>query len=312
MKNKCLIVDEMHSSIVSMLEDIGIEADYRPEITKEEVMGIIENYSGLIIRSKMKVTKQLLDKAKRLTFIGRAGAGLDNIDVEEVEKRKLKLFNAPEGNRDALAEHTVAMILTLLNRIHISDREVRKGIWNREGNRGYELKGKCIAIIGYGYMGKAVAKRLKSFECSVLAYDKYLKDFSDECVKEVSMDEIYEKAEIISLHIPLTGETKGLMNEDYMKNFRKDFWLVNTARGEVLLLKDLVNLIKSGKVRGVALDVLENEKLADLNKEEKAIFDFLAASDRVLLTPHVGGWTHESYFRINETLVEKIKDSIFI
>jgi D-3-phosphoglycerate dehydrogenase len=297
----------MHPSIVPMLKQIGVEPDYRPSITKEEVLGIIGNYKGLVVRSKMKINKELINRAENLRFIGRAGAGLDNIDVEAVKSKNIQLLNAPEGNMDALAEHTLAMILTLLNRIHISDREVRKGIWNREGNRGFELKHKCIAIIGYGYMGRSVAKRLKAFECSVIAYDKYLKKFSDEFAREVSMEEVFEKADLISFHIPLTNETKSIINLDYLKKFKKSIWLINTARGEILELKDLVQSIKEGKVKGAALDVLENEKLSNLTKEQKENFDFLASSDHVLMTPHVGGWTHESYVRINEILVDKIK-----
>lgn len=309
MKISCLIVDEMHPSIVSMLQNIGVEPDYRPHITKEEVMGIIEDYTGIIVRSKMKITKELIDKAKNLRFVARAGAGVDNIDVGAVQSGNVQLLNAPEGNMDALAEHTVAMILTLLNRIHISDREVRKGIWNREANRGFELKSKCIALIGYGYMGKAVAKRLKAFECFVLAYDKYITGFSNEFVKEATMDEIYDKADLVSFHVPLTEETRKMVDLPYLKKFRKDFWLVNTARGEILALKDLAQVIKEGKIKGAALDVLENEKLSTLSEEQKETFHFLAASDQVLMTPHIGGWTHESYKRINEVLVGKIKDS---
>lgn len=309
MNKNCLIVDEMHLSIISLLEEIGIEPDYRPDITKEEVPGIIGNYTGIIIRSKMKITKDLLDKAKKLRFVARAGAGLDNIDLDAVKKNKVELFNAPEGNMDALAEHTVAMTLTLLNRIHISDREVRKGIWNREGNRGFEIKNKCIALIGYGYMGRAVAKRLKAFDCSVIAFDKYIEGFSDEYVREVSMDEVFEKADLVSFHIPLTEETKAKVDKNYLKKFKKDIWLVNTARGEILVLKDMVELIKEGKIKGAALDVLENEKLSDLTAEQKETFNFMASSDQVLMTPHVGGWTHESYKRINEVLVDKIKSS---
>jgi D-3-phosphoglycerate dehydrogenase len=309
MKKACLIVDEMHPSIIPLLKESGLEPDYRPDITKEEVLSIIGDYFGIIVRSKVKITKEFIDKATTLRFIARAGAGLDNIDLEAVKEKNIQIVNAPEGNMDALAEHTVAMILTLLNRIHISDREVRKGIWNRESNRGFELKNKCIAIIGYGYMGKAVAKRLKAFDCSVIAFDKYLKNFSDENVREVSMDEVFEKADLVSFHIPLTNETKSSINSSFFKNFKKDFWLANTARGEILVLKDLVQLLKEGKIRGAALDVLENEKLSTLTDEQKDAFNFLASSDQVLMTPHVGGWTYESYVKINEVLVDKIKNS---
>lgn len=308
MKKLCLIVDEMHPSIIPLVKGIGMEPVYRPDITKEEVKSIIGDYSGLLVRSKLTITKEILENASRLEFIGRAGAGVDNIDVDEAARRNIHLVNAPEGNMDALAEHAVAMLLTMLNRIHLSDREVRKKIWNREGNRGHELKKKTVAIIGYGYMGRAVAKRLKAFECDLIAYDKYLKNFSDEIVKEVSCEDVFEEADIISFHIPLTAETRNMVNYDYLRRFKKNVWLVNTARGEILVLKDLIRLLEEGKIQGAALDVLENEKLDKLTEEQKKNFEYLSDSDKVLLTPHVGGWTFESYERINEVLVEKIKN----
>lgn len=308
MSKRCLIIDEMHSSIMPMLKQIGIEPDYRPDIKKEEIISVVEHFEGIIVRSKIYIGKEILEKATRLKYIARAGAGMDMIDVAEANKRNIKLYNAPEGNRDALAEHTVAMLLTLLNKIHISDKQVRKGLWDREGNRGFELKGKCVAIIGYGYMGKAVARRLKAFGCEVLAYDK-LKGVSDEYVKESGMEEIFDSADIISFHIPLTDETKGLVDSNYLARFKKNIWLVNTARGEILKLRSLIDSLESGQVRGAALDVLENEKITSFTEEQRKDFNYLINSDKVLLTPHVGGWTFESYVKINETLVEKIKEA---
>jgi D-3-phosphoglycerate dehydrogenase len=305
----CLIVDEMHPSIVPMLKDAGIVPDYRPVISKEEVYKIIGNYQGLIVRSKLQVNKELLDKASELKFIGRAGAGMDMIDVHEAEKKNILLFNAPEGNRDALAEHCMALLLSLMNRILIADKEVRKGIWDREGNRGYELKNKTISIIGYGNMGKAFAERLKAFGCEILAYDKNLENFSDGFAREAGMHEVFEKSDIVSFHIPLNPETKGSINENYLSSFKKNIWLINSARGEILSLKDLSKLLKSGKVRGAGLDVLENEKLNQLNEEQRNVFAELAKSDKVIFTPHIAGWSIESYVRINEVLVEKIKKS---
>jgi D-3-phosphoglycerate dehydrogenase / 2-oxoglutarate reductase len=303
----CLIIDEMHESIIPMLERISVKADYRPEISRAEILNIIGNYEGLIIRSKTSVDKELLSRAVKLKFIARAGAGMDQIDVEETEKKNILLFNAPEGNRDALAEHCIGMMLNLLNKICISDMQVKKGMWDREGNRGYELKGKTVGLIGYGFMGRAVAEKLKSFGCRVIAYDKYLKKFSYEYVEEVSLEEIFEETDILSLHIPLNEETRRMINEDYFNRFKKNIWLINTARGEILPLDALNKVLKSGKLRGAALDVLENEKLKDLNVQERKNFDELAASEKVLLTPHVGGWSFESYVRINEILVSKIK-----
>lgn len=308
MERKVLIVDDMHESILPMLRQIGFCPDYRPGIAKDEIIDIVEQFEGLFVRSKVYIGKDILDKAVNLKFIARAGAGMDMIDVEEANKRNIRLFNAPEGNRDALAEHAVAMLLTLLNNIHISDRQVRQSIWDREGNRGFELKGRTVAIIGYGYMGKAVAKRLKAFDCKILAYDK-LKDVIDENAVEATMDTIFNEADIVSFHIPLTSETYMLVDKNYLNKFRKNIWVVNTARGEVLKLRDLIELLESGKVRGAALDVLENEKIKTLTEEQKKDFDYLIKSEKVLLTPHVGGWTFESYEKISQTLVDKIKNS---
>jgi D-3-phosphoglycerate dehydrogenase / 2-oxoglutarate reductase len=303
----CLIIDEMHPSIIPMLEQISVRPDYRPDISREEILSMIGNYEGIIIRSKTSMDKELLSKAVKLKFIARAGAGMDQIDVEEAKRRNILMINAPEGNRDALGEHCVGLILSLLNKIYIADAQVRKGVWDREGNRGYELKGKTVGLIGYGFMGSAVAEKLKSFQCQVIAYDKYRKDFSDEYVRQVSLEQIFYETDILSLHIPLTAETKGMMDEKYFSRFRKDIWLINTARGEILPLAALNRSLKGGKIRGAALDVLENEKLNKLNQEQLEDFNELIASDRILLTPHVGGWTYESYVRINEILAGKIK-----
>jgi D-3-phosphoglycerate dehydrogenase / 2-oxoglutarate reductase len=303
----CLIIDEMHPSIIPMLEQISVRPDYHPGISREEILAMIGNYEGIMIRSKTSIDKELLSKAAKLKFIARAGSGMDQIDVEEAKRRNILIINAPEGNRDALGEHCVGLMLSLLNKIYISDDQVRKGVWDREGNRGYELKGKTVGLIGYGFMGSAVAEKLKSFQCRVIAYDKYRKDFSDEYVREVSLEQILEETDILSLHIPLSAETRGMIDEKYFSRFRKEIWFINTARGEILPLSALNKSLKTGKVRGAALDVLENEKLNKLNQEQLHDFNELIASDRVLLTPHVGGWTHESYVRINEILAGKIK-----
>ena len=309
MEFRCLIIDDMHPSIVPLLKEINIYADYRPEITRQELTDVIGEYEGIIARSKLKIDKELLDKATRLKFIARAGAGLDMIDLDEVNKREILLINAPEGNRDAVAEHTLALLLSLINNVSVADRQVRKGIWHREANRGYELKGKTVALIGYGFMGKAVAKRLASFECEVIAYDKYLKDFSDSFVTQVNMQEVFEKADVVSFHIPLTNETRGMADSKYFSLFKKNVWVVNTARGEIVKLWDMLESLDSGRVKGAALDVLENEKINTLKGIEKEVFEKLILSDKVILTPHVAGWTYESYEKINEILTQKIHSS---
>lgn len=305
---KCLIIDRMHESIEEMLLNAGIAPTYLPNITRADVLEILPKYAGIIVRSKLTVDKEILDRGINLEFIARAGAGLDQIDVEEVEKRGIALFNAPEGNQDALAEHAMAILLALLNKVVSADKEVRAGIWDREGNRGYELKGKTVGVIGYGYMGMAFSRRLSAFGCEVLAYDKYKKQYSDAYVKESTMEEIYDNADIISLHIPLTTETKLMFNETCFQKFRKSIWFVNTARGEIVDTNDLLSLLDKGKLLGAALDVLENEKLSHHTTHDLAWFNRLKLHNNVILTPHVGGWSYESYFKINQVLVAKIYD----
>lgn len=299
----------MHSSIIDLLTGIGIEPDYMPEITREEVLEQIHNYHGLIVRSKLKIDIELLQNASKLQFIGRAGAGLDLIDLDEAEKRNIQIFNAPEGNRDALAEHTIGLILALLNKMVTADNEVRNREWNREGNRGYEVFNRVVAVIGYGYMGKAVVKRLSGFGCSVLVYDKKEIMVEEENAKSASMEEIFQHADIVSYHIPLDEENRGLISEKYISKFNKKFWLINTSRGEILPMDVLVKNLQNGKIRGAGLDVLENEKFGTYSPDQKKYFEILKNLSNVVLTPHVGGWSYESYVRINEVLIKKIQDS---
>ena len=305
---KCLVIDEMHESITELFRKVGVVVDYRPEITKEEIITQISKYEGIVIRSKMVIDSFFLDKAINLKFIARAGAGLDQIEVDEVNRRGIHLVNAPEGNRDALAEHALGMLLGLLNNIYKSDHEIRSHIWNREGNRGYELSGKRVGLLGYGYMAGAFAKRLKAIGCTVLAYDKYKSDFSDEYVQEVTMERIFEESDVFSVHVPLTEETLWLIDGDYIKKFKKPIWLLNTARGKILKLQDLVPLLENNKVLGAALDVLENEKIQSFTEGEKQLFGKLTKKNNVILTPHVAGWSHESYYKINEVLAKKIAE----
>jgi D-3-phosphoglycerate dehydrogenase / 2-oxoglutarate reductase len=304
---KILIADEMHLSLMPMLQSIGLEPDYQPLIRRDDINEILKNYEGLIIRSKTTVDKELLSNAQNLKFIGRAGAGLDLIDIEETQRLGIEIFAANEGNRVAVAEHVIGMLLTLMNKIHLADREVRQGIWHREENRGDELMGKTIGILGYGNNGKATAERLKAFGCKVLAFDKFKNDFSDEFVTESTMQQIFEEADILSLHIPLTEDTLRMVNRDFINQFHKKIYFINAARGEIVVLDDLVEALENGRIKGSCLDVLENEKLNKLSPQQQITFDKLASSNRVILTPHIAGWTHESYVRINEVLVEKIK-----
>ncbi len=306
MNKKCLIIDDMHESIVPLLEQIGFDATYAPQFSREEILEVIGDYEGVLVRSKTTIDKEFVDSAKKLEFIGRAGAGLDKIDVEYVEAKGIEILNAPEGNRDALAEHAVGMLLNLLNKINAADKQVRNWIWDREGNRGVELSDKTVGIIGYGNMGQAFVQRLRAFDCRILVYDKFKKGFGTKKVEEVSLEKLFHKTDILSLHVPLTEETRGWLNKEFFNSFRKDIFLLNTARGEIVPLKDLLSLMDSGKILGAALDVLEKEKFDQLTTDEKGRLEDLFKRDNVVLSPHVAGWTFASYKRINEVLVGKI------
>jgi D-3-phosphoglycerate dehydrogenase len=308
MAHKILIIDLMHESINQLLNNIGYEVDYEPNISISEINKRLGEYEGLILRSKIKVDKQLIENGRNLKFIARAGAGLDLVDEEFLKEKNIILLNAPEGNRVAVGEHTLGMLLSLMNKLTRANQEVKNNIWDREENRGYEITGKTIGIIGYGHMGKSFAKCLSGFDCKVLAYDKYLTNYSDTFAIESSLETIFNETDILSLHIPLTNESKNWLDNEVFKQFKKSIWLINTARGEIVSFKTIVNNIQSGKLLGAGLDVLENEKLNLLSEEQSIYFKQLINFENVILSPHVAGWTFESYIKINETLVEKIKN----
>lgn len=308
--NQILIADEVHPSLFTLLTEAGFSFAYQPKFTRADIMAQIGPFEGLIIRSKTTVDEDLLAHAPRLRYIGRAGAGLDLIDLEAVNRLGITVFHAGEGNRDAVAEHTVGLLLSLLANIVKADGEVRRGIWDREGNRGYELGSLTVGIIGYGNNGRATARRLSGFGCRVLCYDKFLTDYGDEFATSVSPESIQAEADVISLHIPLTDDTRGWVNAEFIAQVAKPFYLLNIARGEIAVLADVVEGLESGKIRGAGLDVLENEKLAKLTPTQQAAFDYLRMSNRVVLTPHVAGWTHESYVRINEVLVRQLTERV--
>ena len=302
----CLIIDYMHPSIVPMLEDLGFEVSYQPEIQAAEVKNILPNFDALVVRSKLFISEDVLSGANRLQFIARAGAGVDNIDEVALKNRNIALFNAPEGNSDAVGEFTLGLLLALFRNLVAADKEVRESNWRREENRGEEVMGKTIGLIGYGNMGRAFAKRLAGFDCHVIAYDHNSSILPDSYAKLVSKEELFSVADVVSFHIPYTPENKHLANEAFFNSFRKNIWVINTARGEVLDQTALVKLLQIGKIKGAALDVLENEKLKTLNKIQKANFTYLSQANNVILTPHIGGWSHQSYVKINEVLVRKI------
>jgi D-3-phosphoglycerate dehydrogenase len=304
---KILIIDEMHPSILPLLEREGFIVHYRPEITRKEIEAIIGNYEGMIIRSKTPIDRVLLEKAVGLKFIGRAGAGLDKIDLEYLEEKKIKLFTAPEGNRDAVGEHAVGMLLSLFNHLSRADKEVRNGIWQREENRGEELAGKTVGIIGYGNMGEAFARKLRGFDVLVLAHDKYKKGFGNEYVEEVGFKQLAREADILSLHVPLTEETRNFITIEVLEQFAKPIHLINTARGEIISFDTINEGFERGILKGAVLDVLENEKFNSFTDVQRLSFDKLASRENVLFSPHIAGWTFQSYEKINQVLVGKIR-----
>ena len=307
MQPKILITDTMHESLVPMLQEVGYEVDDEPKISREEIIGKLPEYMGIVVRSKTAIDKALLSAGTKLKFIARAGAGVDQIDVEFAKEKGIHILNAPEGNRDAVAEHVLGFILNLTNKMRQGDRQVREKIWDREGNRGVELMHRTVGIIGYGFMGTAVSKRLSSFGCKVIAYDKYKTGFGNEYVQEVSLEEIFNESDILSFHIPLTEETRLYANDEFFMKFKKPIILINTSRGEILPLKSLVKFLKNGRITAAGLDVLENEKFKKLTQVQEAMLEELFTMDNVLFTPHVAGWTVESYIKINETMARKIK-----
>jgi D-3-phosphoglycerate dehydrogenase len=306
---KILFIDSNHPALQEMLEKAGHTCDLQYKWTTEEIAHHIHLYDGIIIRSRIKITKEIIDKAEQLKFIARAGAGMENIDTLYAEKKGIHCLHAPEGNRDAVAEHALGMLLSLFNNLCRVDKEVRTSKWIREGNRGVELMGKTVGIIGYGNMGSAFAQRLTGFGVNILAYDKYKKGFGTAVIKETSLDELFAKADVISLHTPLTDETHYLINDAFIHQFKKNIYIINTARGKSLNTADLVKNIQSGNVLGACLDVLEYEVTSFENLDTAALpaaFQYLIQSDKVMLSSHIAGWTHESNEKIAKILAEKI------
>lgn len=303
---KVLIVDDIHAVFLEKLREKGVPFDYLPDIKKEEVFQIIPQYTGLVIRSKFKVDAAFIDTAKQLRFVARGGAGMDNIDEAYAAQKGITLLNAPEGNRNAVGEHMVGMLLGLMNNLNRSNLEVSKGLWRREENRGLELNGRTVALIGYGNNGQAMARKLAGFNVTVIAYDKYKTGFSDAYATEVSMEEVVKRADVLSLHIPLTRETHKLVDEEYLFHFRKPIFFLNGARGEIVDIPAVLKALDSGKILGAAFDVLPVEKFPALGSQPW--FIPLIQHDNVMLSPHVAGWSVESYFKIADVLGNKVLD----
>jgi D-3-phosphoglycerate dehydrogenase len=309
MQKKILFIDSNHPRLHEMLMQQGFQCDLFYDKPAAKLKKLIPAYDGIVLRSKFKITKDIIDSAPNLKCIARVGAGMENIDVAYAERKGVTCVNSPEGNRDAVAEHTLGMLLALFNNLIKANTEVRLGKWLREENRGIELCGKTIGIIGYGNMGEAFAKRLQGFDVKILAYDKYKTNFGNEFVKECSLEEIFEQADVLSLHTPLTNETNYLINDVFINRFKKNIYIINTARGKCLNTADLVANLESGKVLGACLDVLEYEAVSFEgidNTEIPASLKYLFASDKVILSPHIAGWTKESNIKLAEFLAEKI------
>ena len=306
---KILFIDSNHPLLHETLENAGHSCDLNYTWSKDEIINNIHLYDGIVIRSRIKITKDIIDKATNLKFIARAGAGMENIDVEYAERKGIKCLHAPEGNADAVGEHTIAMILSLFNNICKADTEVRTGKWIREGNRGVELMGKTVGIIGYGNMGSALAKRLQGFGVKILVYDKYKSNFGNDFIVEAPLQQLFDEVDIVSLHTPLTKETEYMINNSFLNSFKKNIYIINTARGKCLKTLDLVANMKSGKVLGACLDVLEYEMTSFENIDIANLpeaFQYLAQSNKVVLSPHIAGWTHESNIKIAVILANKI------
>ena len=311
---KILHLDTNHPVLIEQLNSLGFTNDEDYTSSKDEILAKINLYDGLIIRSRFSIDASFLEKGKNLKFIGRVGAGLENIDCNYAKNNEITLIAAPEGNKNAVGEHTLGMLLSLFNKLNKANGEVKKGQWLREENRGVELDGKTIGLIGYGNMGKSFAKKLRGFDVEVLCYD--LKTaVSDDYCKQVSLRELQEKVDVLGLHTPQTELTKNMLNTNFIESFKKNFWLLNTARGTSVVTKDLVIALKSGKILGAGLDVLEYEKTSfeNLFTTDKipTAFQYLINSNKVLLSPHVAGWTFESEEKLAQTIVDKIKSHYY-
>ncbi len=307
---KILHLDSNHRVLLDQLADAGYNNDEDYESSKIEIESKIKDYIGIVIRSRFKIDKQFIDKAVNLKFIARVGAGLENIDCDYAKSKNIILIAAPEGNSNAVGEHTLGLLLSLLNKLNKADKQIREGKWIREGNRGFELENKTVGIIGYGHMGKSFAKKLRGFDVEVLCYD-ILENVGDCNAKQVSLVELQQKSDVLSLHIPFTESTNKMLNSDFINKFSKPFWLINTSRGKNVVTEDLVRALQSGKIIGAGLDVLEFEKTSfeDLfvSLEEPTVLNNLLKEENVILTPHIAGWTHESHEKLALTIANKIR-----
>ncbi|MEX0966319.1 MAG: NAD(P)-dependent oxidoreductase [Bacteroidia bacterium] len=306
-QEQVLVCDEVPEFFLSALREMNFAVDYQPGISYESVLKEIGRFNGVMIRSSLLIDAAVIENAEKLKFILRPGSGLDNIDVEAATHSGITIINSPEGNRNAVAEHTAGLLLSLLNNISQASREVRQMKWQREENRGWELAGKVVGLVGYGNTGSSFGQKLMGFDVEVIAYDKYKSGFSDSVAHQVDLEDIFERADVLSLHIPLNRETYHFINAEFIAKFKKPFYLLNTSRGKNVNTKDLLDAVEQGKVLGAALDVLENEDLESYSQEEKALLQRVINNGKILITPHIAGWTFESKQKIFSTLIDKLK-----
>ena len=307
MGKRILFLETVHPVLAEKLNELGFECEFNYSISYDELLNCISQYNGIILRSRISFDEQLIQAGSNLEFIARSGSGLEIIDLESCEKHNVKVFSSPEGNSDAVGEHVVGMLLALANNIHLANASVRRKEWLREEHRGFEIKGKTIALIGFGHMGQSVAKKLSGFEASVIEFDKYTERSFGSLAKRVTLQEIYETADIVSLHLPLSEETKEYANESFFHSFKKKIIFINTSRGGHVNALDLVNALDEGIITHAALDVLPFEKSSLEGLNENSLFEKLLTYSNVLITPHVAGWTNESYYKLSFVLFEKIK-----
>lgn len=314
-KKKVLHLDSNHPLLKQGLEKLGFENEEDYISNFNQILEKINNYEGLVVRSRLPINQIFLEKAKKLKFILRVGAGLENIDTLFAHQKNIHLINAPEGNKDAVGEHCIGMLLCLFNKINFADRQIRKGIWQRKKNTGVELKNKTVGIIGYGNMGKAFARKLQGFEVEVLCYD-IKKNIGNAFAKQVSLQELQTKTDILSLHTPCNKTTQKMVNKKFISGFEKSFYLINTARGSAVILEDLTMGLETQKILGACLDVFEYEKTSFENvfqsKKIPAAFEYLLASEKVILSPHVAGWTQESQKKLAWVCLEKLKNYLSV